>query len=114
MPSDARNIETHTQYTTEAAVVHCADFSNFPEVLAGQTLVSGNMTAVAGVTFAGTAVTDATFTNTLPNGSSDTVPAGQGVKTAITCTTRGKYTISFNAVLSGGATVSTKMELDVR
>lgn len=113
MPSDNRTVEVHTQYASEAAVIYCFDFTNFPEVLSGQTISTPVMPAVSGVTFGTPTITAATFTQYNPNGTTSTVAAGKGVLVAITIAAAGVYTIDCTVVPSGGGKLARRVIFEV-
>lgn len=113
MASDSRPVETHIQYTTEAAIVYCFDFTNYSEVLGGATLSNPVIPAVSGITFGTPTVLTATFTQYNSDGTTTTVASGKGVKVAITCTTAGRYTVDCKVDESGGATLTRRMTFSV-
>lgn len=84
-----------TKYAVEV-VSYQFDFSDFPEVVAGETLSSPNVPAVSGLTIGTPAVTVA---------ERDGVAAGKGVAVTVSGGTAGTtYTITATAVTSGGST----------
>jgi hypothetical protein len=78
------------------------DFSNFPEVVAGETLSAPSTPAVAGVTFGTPTVLAAAFTYDEDGAQ---VASGKGVKVNVTGGTAGEYVVRCVVTASGGGTL---------
>lgn len=87
--------QTRTKKVTEV-VLFVFDFSNFPEVEAGETLGTPTVPAVAGLTIGTPAITTA---------ETDGIAAGKALQVSISGGTAGTdYTVSAYVVTSGGST----------
>lgn len=97
--------QTRTKKVSEV-VLFVFDFSNFPEVEAGETLGTPTVPAVSGLTIGTPAITAAEV---------DGIPAGQALQVAISGGTAGiDYTVSAYVVTSGGSTRSVEGIVAVR
>ena len=94
--TDDRTEETHVVYRGSSAAVYCVNLSDMPEVAGGQTISLPTISVVSGpalVTFSGEVVTVADFNEYNANGNLERViPAGKGVKFAMTPAAVGSIT----------------------
>lgn len=97
--------QTRTKKVSEA-VLFVFDFSNFPEVIAGETLGTPTVPAVSGLTIGTPAITSVL---------TDCIAAGKALQVAISGGTAGvDYTVSAYVVTSGGSTRSVEGIVAVR
>ncbi len=103
--SAAISYQTRTKTAAEV-VVFVFDFSNFPEIVAGETISSTTVPAVSGITIG----TPAVLTE-----ETDGVPEGEGVAVTISAGTVGTdYTVDCRIVTSGGSTRAVRGVVAVR
>lgn len=93
--------QTLRKYAAEV-ISYGFDFSNFPEVEAGEALSSPSTPAVSGLTVGTPEVTSADF---YPGVGLPPIPSGKGVKVTISGGTAGAtYLVVCRVATSGGAT----------
>lgn len=86
------------------------DYSNFPEVVAGETLSAPAITAVSGLTFGSPAVLAAPF---VYDEDGSTVATGKGVSVLVTAAAAGDYDVTCLVTASGGGTLPLRDRLKV-
>lgn len=112
-----------TLYRGEASCAYCFDFQDFPEVTAGETLSSPDVSVSGGtaglITDSGAAVTTAVFYEYDRNGVVEkSVPIGKGVKVLLTAPAiggaKGECILTCKVTCSGGATRAKRCKITVK
>jgi hypothetical protein len=97
----AITVKTLKFYTGELRCVGF-DFSEFPEVVEGETLSSPSVSADPGLTAGSPEVLTADF---VPGDGDPTIASGKGVKVSLTASAAGTYDVTCQVTTSGGSTL---------